>query len=323
MADTLTNPDLADWRDRQYLSQFSMPELEFEVWIGGEPGTPDGNQVSAQLWLQNGDGTSAQVASYQASSSCPGRYTVIPSSNDTAKPSDAALVWYYSVAGQPQQYVAPLVIGAANPHYDRLPDDVKDMIELCWARFADCADSPSGGPNVSSTPYFQAHWSRGRMAQLAEVAVQKINGISQPYSRYSLDGRDGPKFPLRAWGGLLQTYTFTESVKHLIRSYNEQPLLAGAGGITRLDRRDYTDRWRETLKDEEPELKSMLDMFKIRHLGLGNPRVLVSGGVYGRYAPTRIAGSVAARPRMWARWYLSDIIRLGNYHTALLAFPQT
>jgi len=94
-----------------------------------------------------------------------------------------------------------------------------------------------------------------------------------------------------------------EMVKHLIRSYVEQPALISSGAITRLDRRDYTQRWHEVLEEEQAELKSMLDTFKIRRMFGGAPKVLVSGGTYGRYAPTRIAGSVAARPRMWARWY--------------------
>lgn len=303
MADIPVNADLVDWKDRQYIAQWSMPELELQIWIGGALADPDGSAVQAQYWLENGDGTRAQGGTYTAVRESAGEYQVVLNSTDTATPSQSLLAWYYTVSGQPQQYVSYLVTGPANPNYDNLPWEMKDMIELVWSRFADCADSPSGGPNISATPYFQAHWSRGRMAQMARIAVQKINGVSQPYSRYSLDGQHGPMFPVRQWGGLLDQYAFVESVKHLIRAYNEQPLLAGAGGVTRLDRRDYTDRWRETLKDETGELKSMLDMFKIRHMGLGNPRVLVSGGTYGRYAPTRIAGSVAARPRMWARFY--------------------
>ena len=54
---------------------------------------------------------------------------------------------------------------------------------------------------------------------------------------------------------------------------------------------------------EEDDLKKMLDVFKIAHMGLGRPHVLVSGGVYGNYGPTRIAsGSWASRPRYWARF---------------------
>lgn len=299
------NPDLIDWRERQYVSQYSMPPLQLQIFVAGQPGDPDNSSVTASLLLQNGDGTVAPVNSYTATRLSAGFYQVTPSTADTATPSEAELIWAYAIASAPQQYAAYLTIGPANAAYDTLPAPMQDLIEQVWVRFADLADSPAGGPNLIATPYFQAHWSRGRVAQLMVIALQKINGVSQPWSNYSTGalGALGPPFPVQLWGGLLSQYTFVEAVKHLIRSYTEQVLVQGAGGITRLDRRDYTDRWRDVLHDEEAELKSLLDMFKIRHMGLGNPRVLVSGGTYGRYAPTRIAGSVAARPRMWARWY--------------------
>ena len=135
------------------------------------------------------------------------------------------------------------------------------------------------------------------------VAINKINTIGQPWSNYTMDGNGGPQYPIAQWGGLLGQYTYVEMIKHLMRSYVEQPVLQGPASITRLDRRDYIERWRTVLQDESAELKSMLDTFKIRRMFGGAPKVLVSGGTYGRYAPTRIAGAVAARPRMWARWY--------------------
>jgi|SRR6185437_10056101 len=301
---TVISPDLADWSERQYLSQYSMTPLSLTIFIGGVPADPDGQAVAAQLILQNADGTVTPVNSYTAARTGTGAYTVTPSSQDTAVPADAELAWSYTVAsaGGPQQYASLLTIGPANPFYDSLPLDMKDFLEVqLWARFRDLFDSPDGGPNLQA--YFQAHWSRGRVAQLMGIAVSKLNSIAQPWSNYTLDGSTGPEYPISLWGGLLSSYTYCEMVKHLIRSYTEQPLLQGGAGITRHDRRDYVDRWRAVLQDEQAELKSMLDVFKIRHMGLGNPRVLVSGGTYGRYAPTRIAGSVAARPRMWARWY--------------------
>jgi hypothetical protein len=299
---TTVSPDLADWQDRQYISQYSLTPLNFSVYISGTLADPDNMSMSGQLFLQNADGTANPVNTYTAVRDGVGMYTITPSSSDTSVPADAMLSWSYSVNSVSQQYISYLTIGQANPAYDSLPLDMKDFIEAqLWSRFRDLFDSPDGGPNLQA--YFQSHWSRGRVAQLTAIAITKLNSIAQPWSNYSIDGSTGPEFPIALWGGLLSSYAYCEMVKHLIRSYTEQPSLMGGGGITRLDRRDYADRWRAVLRDEQAELKSLLDVFKIRHLGLGNPRVLVSGGTYGRYAPTRIAGSVAARPRMWARWY--------------------
>jgi hypothetical protein len=300
---SIVSPDLIDWREREYVSQFSMPSLQLQIHVAGVPADPDGGTATAQLLLQNADGTVSPVNSYTAAKLGPGLFQVVPSSNDTARPSDAELVWAYSISSAPQQYATFLTIGPANPAYDNLQPQFKDAVESVWMRFSDMCDSPAGGPNINSTPYFQAHWSRGRVAQLMAIAIDKISTTGQPYNNYTIDGVGGPVFPVSLWGGLLNQYTYVECVKHLIRSYIEQPLVQGSGSITRLDRRDYAERWRAVLGEETAELKSMVDTFNIRHMMLGNPKVLVSGGTYGRYAPTRIAGSVAARPRMWARWY--------------------
>lgn len=297
---------LVDWREREYLSQYSMPQLDLQIYIGGVLADPDSAAVAGELRLLNPDGTETTVSTYGATQEGPGEYQVTLSTQDTQTPSPAELVWSYSINGQPQIYASPLLIGPANPSYDSLPTEMQDFLNgQVWVRFADLFDSPDGGPNLQS--YFQAHWSRGRMAQMMQIAVSKLNAIAQPWANYSLDNSTGPQFPITLWGGLLSSYTYCEAIKHLIRSYTEQPAFTGAG-VSRLDRRDYTDRWRAALRDEEGELKSLLDVFKIRHMGLGNPKVLVSGGVYGRYAPTRIAGSVAARPRMWARWLMVLIV---------------
>jgi hypothetical protein len=78
-----------------------------------------------------------------------------------------------------------------------------------------------------------------------------------------------------------------------------------ADGVTvaRQDRRDYMQRWREVLQMETEDATNALEVFKIAHMGLGRPKVLVSGGAYGNYGPTRLPHSAAARPRYYYRWY--------------------
>jgi hypothetical protein len=298
---TVVDADLVDWRERQYVSQFSQPPLTLQIHIGGALADPDGSTVTAVLLMQNPDGSVFQVQSYTATRTSMGVYTVTPSSADTQNPGQAELVWSYHISSVAQSYVSYLVIGQASPAYDALPLDMQDFLESqVWIRFSDLFDSAEGGPNLTS--YYQTHWSRGRIAQLMGIALQKINGIAQPWTGYTLDGNGGPKYPTEFWGGLLASYTYIEGIKQLIRAYTEQAAFQGPP-IARQDRRDYAMRWRQVLQDEQAELKSQLDVFKIRHIMSGSPRVLVSGGTYGRYAPTRVAGSVAARPRMWARWY--------------------
>ena len=93
--------------------------------------------------------------------------------------------------------------------------------------------------------------------------------------------------------GLLEWATYLEVIRHLIRSYTEQP---DAQGIqtARLDRRQYADAWRRILQDEEPDFRKALDQYKFAAMGLGRASVLVAGGIYGEWVrPTPIG-----RPRM-------------------------
>jgi hypothetical protein len=188
------------------------------------------------------------------------------------------------------------------PDYDALAPGMKQIVDSVWIRMADMFDNPVGGPNIQT--YFQEHFGRGRIAQLLRIAMGRLNTMSQPYMEYTLDdGQGGASFPIAQWGPLLETATWIEVCKHLVRSYAEQPLYMGSNQISRLDRRDYMQRWQAIADNEEKMFKGQLDVFKISNMTLGRPQVLVSGGVYGRYGPTRIAGSVAARPRYFTRFY--------------------
>jgi hypothetical protein len=176
---------------------------------------------------------------------------------------------------------------------------MKQIVTNVWIRFEDTFDSPQGGPHLQV--YFQTQMSRGRLAQLLRLALGFLNTMAQPYSSFSADPQRG-EFPYAQWGPLLEQALYVETLKHLIRSYTEQPMPNGIT-VARMDRRDYTDRWRAVLDDEMQWFKQQLDVFKISMMGLGRPRVLVSGGVYGSYGPTRLPGSAAARPMFWSRNY--------------------
>ncbi len=287
--------------DRSYLSRYGTVAFGIQVYQAGVLADADG-VVTAVVVTDDGTGTPATTVFTPAvTNSAPGEYTVQLNGPATATPGPFQLVWSYSVGAVPQTYAVPLEVGQSAPAYDFLVDVMKTIIESVWVRFADGFDSLDGGPNLQE--YFQATWSRNRVAQLMRIACGKLNTLAQPTMTYTIDGDGGASFPTERWGPLLEQATYVECLRHLVRSYTEQPEFSSGAGISRLDRRDYMDRWQNILAGEEPILKAQLDHFKIRHMGFGAPRVLVSGGVFGRYGPARFPMSAAARPRMSTMFY--------------------
>lgn len=297
---------MTDFRERQYVSQYAADVLGLAVHKQGVPADVDGNVVMVTLVQDAIESNSAvipdtppvNIFTRPATHVATGLYELALDSNDTSDPGDYTVLWDYAIDAVTEQYRSFIQIGASNPAYDNLPAEMKTVVDDVWFRFADLFDSPLGGPNLQT--YFQSHFSRGRVAQLLKVAVGLLNTTAQPFQTYSIDMPG--QFPVQQWGPLLEQALYVEVLKHLVRSYVEQPMFMG-GNVTRLDRRDYMQRWQAVLDDERATLKGQLDIFKISNMGLGKPRVLVSGGVYGRYGPTRFAGSVAARPRYWSRFY--------------------
>lgn len=280
--------------ERQYVSQFAPDVLGLTIMVAGVPADADG-PVEATLINEN---THVTVLDRDATRAGVGDYRITLSSQESSQPGDYRVRWEYGLDGIPQIYDTYLTIGAASPTYDQLAPDMKEIVDQVWIRFADLFDAPQGGPHLQT--YFENNFGRGRLAQLLRVAVGRLNTVAQPHQTYSIDG--DKVFPTLTWGPLLEQALYVEVIKHLRRSYVEQPALTG-GDAARLDRRDYLQRWGEILDDEEEDLKGRLGTFKIANMGLGRPSVMVSGGVYGRYAPTRYAGSAAARGRFWSRMY--------------------
>lgn len=292
----MTSPD---FRERQYISRYASDLLGLSVHKAGQPADVDGNAVTV-AWVN--ETQQVEIFSRPATHAGVGLYETQLTSAETTVPGLYRVDWTYALDGVTETYSTFAEVGANSPDFDRLDPGMKELVEDVWIRFADLFDSPDGGPNLQT--YFQTNFSRNRLAQLLKFAVGRLNTASQPSQTYTIETNAGGQgqFPLQMWGPLLAQSLYVECLKHLVRSYVEQPMFMG-GSVTRLDRRDYMDRWMSVLNMEESLFSKEMEVFKIRNMGFGRPRVLVSGGVFGRFGPTRFAGSVAARPRYWTRFY--------------------
>lgn len=280
--------------DRLWINQYDPAVLGMNVYVRGQIGDPDSNLVQVTMIDEK---TGAPVFTNRAATRADvGAYEIQLTSEETEVIGPFTLSWSYALSGVTETSDIAVQVGQFSPDYAALSDGMKAIVEQGWNRFEDLFDSPLGGPNLQV--YAQSHFNRGRIAQLLRFAVGRLNTAAQPYQSYTLDGDGGAAFPIAAWGALLEQALYVEILKHLRRSYVEQPLLQG-GEVTRHDRRDYMQRWSEVLADEQAQLKEQLDVFKIRAMGLGRPAVLVSGGAYGR-APSgvRYMGT-RGRPRFY------------------------
>lgn len=284
--------------DRQWVNQYDPAVLGLVIYVRGQIGDPDSQQVT--VTMTNQDTNVTLFTGRTTTRVDTGTYEVQLTSQDTEDTGSYQLQWAYTLSGTPETYLTYVEVGAFAPDYAALAPAMKALAETTWNRFEDLFDSPLGGPNLQV--YFQSHFNRNRLAQLLRIAVGLLNTTAQPFQTYTLDGDGGASFPIDQWGALLEKALYCETLKHLVRSYVEQPALQG-GEVTRHDRRDYLDRWRSVLQDEREELKTQLDVFKIRSMGLGRPAVLVSGGAYGR-APSgmRYLG-LRGRPRYYLGGY--------------------
>lgn len=279
---------------RPYVSQWSETTLGVTINIEGVPTDPDGQSVDVTGF----DEADVQVFTRAATRESEGVYSVTLTTEETQTPGNFSLVWEYDVGGDPESHTTFYEVGWTAPAYDALPGIFRQVVEDTWVRFADLYDSPDGGPHLAT--YVQTDWGgRNRLAQLLKIALGRLNTVAQPHQTYGFD--EPNQFPVQAWGALLEHALYVECIKHLMRSYVEQPALQGMS-VAYEDRRDYMNRWNTIYEIEKADLDSELSNFKLATMGLGAASVTVAGGVYGNIRPFPQFAN-PARPQYWMRYY--------------------
>lgn len=188
-------------------------------------------------------------------------------------------VWTYQVSGVDLTYIEHLQIRDPMPTYDGFNDAEKGAVQTITNLFADTYDSTVGGPHLIEE--FQTKYNNERIAQLMFWSVEKMNLTKQPITNWTLTSPGQVStFPTAYWG-LLIMGGYLEVLRHLCRSYVEQPDIRNTGDVIYLDRRDYLDRWASVLKMEEKQFDDMLTLVKRKAMNLGSTSMLVAGGIFG------------------------------------------
>lgn len=300
-------------RTRQEISQYSTPRLGMNIIADGSNIDPD--TIHLTLYQKTDFSSAADPLGIGVDYPIEdlnheevGVFSVILDPNTTAQLSQIALKWEYTIDGSTYQYWDYYQILGYMPTYEALNDGEKGVIRQVAAMFEDLYDSVEGGPHLKEE--FQTHFGTERIAQMMELAMNRINITSQPYTNYNIGsgGLPGPRFPATGYSLLIMA-TYLEVVRHLIRSYTEMPTMQGSPGVAFYDRSNYVSRWRDILNDEADDFKSAVRSFKRTLMGLAGGALIVAGGIYGSAAYWR-PGTYSAAARAARYAYPTSIVQV-------------
>lgn len=154
--------------------------------------------------------------------------------------------------------------------------DVDPWVDLTWRKLEDCFDSDIGGPWLRDMTL--ARFDKSKIKLLLPDALLDIN-YQQPITAFTEDS-----FPLDNDGGaLLSQALLVVTVRHLMRSYAEQPDTNNSP-VAFLDRRRYQETWGKVLEIEEAQYRRILALWKRQYFGFGNSKLLVATKA-GRLVP--------------------------------------
>lgn len=169
------------------------------------------------------------------------------------------------------------------------------VADRAWAKLEDCFDAEDEGPWLQDMTL--NFFNQAKMEQFIDEALLDIN-LQHPPTNLGIDNfvtvncetgeiTQLPELPL------LTQAVFVQVIRHLIRSYVEQPNPVGAQ-IAWHDRRDYLQRWQSVYQLERESYMRTLALFKRKFLGLGTSALLL-GSKAGRLIPAPMRSRMAGR----------------------------
>lgn len=163
-----------------------------------------------------------------------------------------------------------------------------------WKKLEDCFDAEDEGPWLRDMTL--NYFNKDKMESFIDEALFDINYVNPPTDKgigdfVLADGTATGDLPLLAQG------VFMCVLRHIIRSYVEQPNPVGAQ-IAWHDRRDYLQRWQSVYQIEYVHYDRMLKLWKRQFLGLGKSALLLSSKA-GRLMTGAMRTRYAGRGYYW------------------------
>jgi hypothetical protein len=169
---------------------------------------------------------------------------------------------------------------------------VNKIAEKVWLKLEDCFDSDLGGPWLRNETL--AYFEPTKIEKFISQGLLTIN-VYPPMttldlSFFTIEVPDSdPALPPGSTQADPDEYIIVQAtllavIKHLMRSYVEQPDVRGAN-IVYEDRRDYLQRWQIIYQIEEASINRALALWKRQFLNLGKSSLLVHSKAGRLYPP--------------------------------------
>lgn len=305
---------------RKFVSQNGRGYVAVNIYDGAKSVDPDPNTITLQIWFNDisnallttgNDDRGTLVATIQSADiqkEETGKYFYDIGPEFTGTRGVLYVQWTYSVNGTQFTFNDYLQILDQMPLYDSLNPFERSVVESVSWMFGDLFDSTEGGPYLIEP--FQTHFDYERMAQMARLAVNRMNLIGYPITNYGF-GPGGLQNPPPDWHGLVIFGTYLELVRHLRDSYVEIPLFQQMN-VTYTDRRDYFNRWSQVWQSEWPDFQRMVKMQKRSLLNLASGSLLVAGGIFGPNSGLFINSMYSSQVRSFRFYPAAFAINFGS-----------
>ena len=244
-------------------------ELYASLRLDGQSVTPD-QILTVNFIVQKPDGTtSTNVGVVEDDGQGFLRWT------DTAEPGEYLVqAQFKMITGEVRSVMQNFSV--INPFADEpTPTSVQLITGAVWLRLEDLFDATEGGPWLRDKTL--SNFDENKIAALIPEALMDIN-LQMPPSTLDINfftnGNTSPGDMTNPNMPMLVQATLVKTIKHLMRSYAEQPDLAGAQVVWE-DRRKYTQMWQSIYQIEYQDYISNVRLWKRTLLNLGRSSLLV------------------------------------------------